>query len=276
MGPAGAVWPKAPPRAGVWRWDGGRGFDRGLPGDWYLRPADASPVAGAFLGEPVDSFPAGDAAHPASARAGGLDGAHGAARPAGRRPAGSGRAARPAGSRRVTVAVDGLWRWAFRGGSQRAELSHLGRGDGELAARWRGYRPRQRARRSARSSRMGGRYCSSGRAREPGTRCRWRGAEPDGRRARHPSIRRRRPGHGVARRRANIATGWRGGGGGTVAVEDVLGGATARTGDAAERTRPGPPPQASRRAARDWLWLFGLCVAALAGEWIARRRLGLR
>ncbi len=36
--------------------------------------------------------------------------------------------------RRVTVAVDGLWRWAFRGGSQRAELPHLGRRHGELAA----------------------------------------------------------------------------------------------------------------------------------------------
>jgi hypothetical protein len=36
------------------------------------------------------------------------------------------------------------------------------------------------------------------------------------------------------------------------------------------------PATANRRAARDWLWLFGLCLAALAGEWIARRRLGLR
>ena len=41
---------------GVWRW--GAGADStALPGDWYLRPGDASPVAGAFLGEPVDSFP---------------------------------------------------------------------------------------------------------------------------------------------------------------------------------------------------------------------------
>jgi len=36
------------------------------------------------------------------------------------------------------------------------------------------------------------------------------------------------------------------------------------------------PVPAGRRAARDWLWLFGLAVAALAGEWMARRRLGLR
>jgi hypothetical protein len=32
----------------------------------------------------------------------------------------------------------------------------------------------------------------------------------------------------------------------------------------------------ARTTARDWLWLFGLCVLALSGEWLARRRLGLR
>ena len=31
-----------------------------------------------------------------------------------------------------------------------------------------------------------------------------------------------------------------------------------------------------RTAARDWLWLFALCIAALSVEWLARRRLGLR
>jgi hypothetical protein len=31
-----------------------------------------------------------------------------------------------------------------------------------------------------------------------------------------------------------------------------------------------------RRAARDWPWLLGLTVLALCGEWLARRRLGLR
>ena len=31
-----------------------------------------------------------------------------------------------------------------------------------------------------------------------------------------------------------------------------------------------------RTTARDWLWLFGICVLALSGEWLARRRLGLR
>ncbi len=30
------------------------------------------------------------------------------------------------------------------------------------------------------------------------------------------------------------------------------------------------------RSAREWPWLFALCVLGLAGEWVARRRLGLR
>jgi hypothetical protein len=30
------------------------------------------------------------------------------------------------------------------------------------------------------------------------------------------------------------------------------------------------------RSAREWPWLFALAVAGLAGEWVARRRLGLR
>jgi hypothetical protein len=42
----------------------------------------------------------------------------------------------------------------------------------------------------------------------------------------------------------------------------------------AHRGRQQPP--ASRSAARDWLWLFGVCVLALSGEWLVRRRLGLR
>jgi hypothetical protein len=66
-----------------------------------------------------------------------------------------------------------------------------------------------------------------------------------------------------------------GGGGGTLAVEEY-----------SEEFLPRPvaltahearaPVAAGRRAARDWLWLFALCIAALAGEWLARRRLGLR
>ena len=41
---------------GVWRWAAGSDSSA-LPGDWYLAATDASPLAGAFLGQPVDSFP---------------------------------------------------------------------------------------------------------------------------------------------------------------------------------------------------------------------------
>jgi hypothetical protein len=66
-----------------------------------------------------------------------------------------------------------------------------------------------------------------------------------------------------------------GGGGGTVAVEEysdellptpvTLSARTARV-----------PRSRNLTAARDWLWLFGIAVAALSLEWLARRRLGLR
>jgi hypothetical protein len=36
------------------------------------------------------------------------------------------------------------------------------------------------------------------------------------------------------------------------------------------------PTRADVRAARDWLPLFALAVIALAVEWYARRRMGLR
>jgi hypothetical protein len=66
-----------------------------------------------------------------------------------------------------------------------------------------------------------------------------------------------------------------GGGGGTVAIEEY-----------SDELLPAPvtltahEPRAAalagRSSAREWLWLFGLCVVALSGEWLARRRLGLR
>ena len=87
-----------------------------MPGDWYLAAPDASPVAGAFLGQPVDSFPPAIQLIPMET--GPRDwvalyaqlGRRGPQRPAvfGRQ---EGRV------RRVIVAADGLWRWPFRGGS---------------------------------------------------------------------------------------------------------------------------------------------------------------
>jgi hypothetical protein len=39
---------------------------------------------------------------------------------------------------------------------------------------------------------------------------------------------------------------------------------------------PQPVASGTRRSARDWLWLFGLALVGLVGEWVTRRRLGLR
>jgi hypothetical protein len=66
-----------------------------------------------------------------------------------------------------------------------------------------------------------------------------------------------------------------GGAGGTVAVEEYSDELLPHT--VTLRPRNGAAGRlAGRTVARDWLWLFALCVLAFAGEWFARRRLGLR
>ena len=66
-----------------------------------------------------------------------------------------------------------------------------------------------------------------------------------------------------------------GGGDGTVAVEDYsdewLPGARTLASRAAAAG-----PESTRVPLRGWLPLFGIAVAAFAGEWLARRRMGLR
>ena len=101
---------------GIWSWPSGAGGGTPIPGDWYLSESNASPLGGAFLGQPVDSFPPSILLTPMPT--GPRDwvalyaqlGRRGPERPAvfGRQEG---------GGRRITVAVEGLWRWSFRGGS---------------------------------------------------------------------------------------------------------------------------------------------------------------
>lgn len=101
---------------GVWRWPAGASGTTPTPGDWYLSSPAGTPVSGAFLGLPVDSFAPATAAVALDVPAGGWvaleakNRRRGAPWPV---VAGwqSGRL------REVRVGVDGLWRWAFRGGA---------------------------------------------------------------------------------------------------------------------------------------------------------------
>ena len=270
MGPTGPLTEGTTAR-GIWRWPAGSDSNA-LPGDWYLRAADASPVAGAFLGQPVDSFPPAIQLTPIQPGAGDWIaltaqlGRRGVQRPAvvGRE---SGR------TRQVTVAVDGLWRWAFRGGS--SELSY--RTWVAATASWLlgGADSARGAARPLRPVVSNGRpvifeWAASGTP-QP-TAVAWSGSGA----ARSDTLRFDGSGRAAVwlspgEYRYRLA----GGGGGTVAVEEysdeLLPRPPALTAHEARASAP-----LGRRAARDWLWLFGLAVAGLAGEWIARRRLGLR
>ena len=66
-----------------------------------------------------------------------------------------------------------------------------------------------------------------------------------------------------------------GGGGGMVAVEEYSDELLPSPVTLQARTARASLPQ-GRSSARDWLWLFAIAIAALSGEWLARRRLGLR
>jgi hypothetical protein len=257
---------------GLWIWPSGESGGVSQAGDWYLSAAPTSPVSGAFLGQPVDSFPPGvqlSAVEPGSSSWTALYaqlGRRGAQRPA---VFGS-QAGR---TRQVTVAVDGLWRWAFRGGSSEqayrswvaATVSWLLGGVDSTAGI---VRPLQGVVQNGRPAVF--EWTGAGQAR-PVTLT-W----SDDRRQWVDTL------HfdGSGRARSWLSPGeyrYRAGSGnpGIVAVEqysdELLPRPVTLTSHEARST-----PSSGRSVARDWLWLFGVCVLALSGEWFARRRLGLR
>jgi hypothetical protein len=257
---------------GILRWPSPAADDSQIPGDWYLTADGASPLAGAFLGQPVDSFPPAIQLTPLDV--GPSDwvalsaqlGRRGVARPA----IVGGQEGR---TRHVVVGVQGFWRWAFRGGSSEESYRSLV----AATASWLlgGADSARGVARVARPVVESGRpivfeWVGSG---APGpTPVVWSGENAP------PSDTLRFDGSG----RATVwlrpgAYHYRllGGGSGTVAVEEY-----------SEEFRPHPVTLSSRessaarpvgrRSARDWLWLFAICVLGLGGEWLARRRLGLR
>jgi hypothetical protein len=257
---------------GIWSWPSGEGGETQVPGDWYLSQADASPVAGAFLGQPVDSFPPSFLLTPTET--GPRDwvalyaqlGRRGPQRPAvfGRQ---EGRV------RRVTVAVEGLWRWPFRGGSSEQSYRSwvaattswlLGGVDSARGVA----RPVQAVVQSGRPVIF--EWLASGSAVPQAVV--W--SSTSGQRTDTLHF------DGEGRAAVWLQTGeyryrLSGGGVGTVAVEqysdELLPRAVSLTTHVGRDAR-----STGRSTARDWLWLFGICVLALSGEWLARRRLGLR
>jgi hypothetical protein len=256
---------------GLWSWVTPQDTP-GTDGDWYVSFGPASPISGAAAGLAVDSFPPGTAVAelvPGPRDWVGLTAQ--AARRGTPRPVLVG--GDSAGVRRVRTGIDGLWRWAFRGGSSEQ-----------------GYRSLVAA---TVSWLLGAADSATGLAR-----------------LQHDVVQRGRPavfewsgpgapvpvaleltGPGAVLRDTLVFDGaghaevllppgvWRyklaGGGAGTLAVEEYSDEwvPSART-LAAQETAAGPEPL--RMPLRGWLPLFGIAVAAFAGEWLARRRMGLR
>jgi hypothetical protein len=257
---------------GILRWPSGETGETQLAGDWYLSQSDASPLAGAFLGQPVDSFPPSIALTPIQPTAGEWVALYAQLGRRGQnRPAITGR--QDGRIRRVTVAVEGLWRWPFRGGS--SEQSY--RSWVAATASWLlgSTDPSEGVTRPIQAVVPNGRPIVF----------EWLGAGPP---VAQPIVLSSPAGQtsdtlqfgGDGRATLWLTPGeYRytlgGGATGLTAVEQYseellprpigLEGHTGRQARADART-----------TARDWLWLFALCVLALSGEWLARRRLGLR
>ncbi len=257
---------------GIWRWASGEAGPSPMPGDWYLSGAEVSPVAGAFLGQPVDSFPPATQLSPLEPGPGdwiGLTaqlGRRGASRPA--------VTGRQAGRvRSVTVAADGLWRWAFRGGS--SEQSY--RTWVASTASWLlgGADSARGIASPIRAVVQSGRplvFQWTGLGSAVASPVVWTGSKGP----RSDTLRF----DGAGRANVHLPPGqyryrFAGGGGGTVAVEEYSDELLPAPATLANRPARAPSP-AGRTAARDWLWLFATAVIALSLEWLARRRLGLR
>lgn len=269
---------------GIWRWPSGEAGETPIPGDWYLTTGEASPVAGAFLGQPVDSFPPAIQLSPREPGPRDWVGLYAQlGRRGARRAVAFGR--QEGRLRQVTVTADGLWRWAFRGGS--SEQSY--RSWVAATTNWLlgGTDSAQGVARPVQPVVANGRpvvfdWVGAGAPRPVGII--WSGATSDTVNDAAPRSEERADtlhfnGDGRAtvwlspgEYRYRLATSK---GTGTVAVEqysdELLPRPVSLT---AHEARVLPPT--GRTAARDWLWLFGICVLALSGEWLARRRLGLR
>jgi len=259
------------PARGRWDWVSSTRSAAPTEGDWYLVAAIASPMAGAFIGLPVDSFP--PAVGLSALTPGPRDWVALTAQRSRRgseRPAVIGRDS--AGRREVLVGVAGLWRWAFRGGSSdqayrawvAATVTWLLGGTDSVTGRAR----------PVRAVVQQGRPVVFERLRSDSTplRIELRG-EGSGRTDTLEF-------DGAGRAFLTLEPGrydyrLEGGGRGLLGVEQYSDEWLPRPVAVAERPPTAEPPS-SRAPLRDRWWLFGIAIATLSGEWWWRRRAGLR
>lgn len=253
-------------------WPMAEGPDDASGGDWYLA-AGEGPSAIALAGAPVDSFPPMTALLPLTPEGGAWTGL----------TAQSGRrgALRPAlvgsvqdGNRHVAIGVQGLWRWAFRGGSSEqayralmaGTVDWLLAGQDTIRGRARPVRPVVPNGRPIAFSWAGG-----------GT------ADPLAIRLRSSegaviSDTLTFDGAGLASVLVPVGTytyQLSGGGRGLVAVEEYSDEWFPRPVVVAAATEA-PVSSERRQGIRERWWLFAIGILALCGEWVVRRRMGLR
>ncbi len=257
---------------GVWRWPSGETGEMQLVGDWYLSPGTASPLAQAFAGIAVDSFPPASNITPVEA---GDDEWVGLLAQEGRR--GGLRPVITGGERGrlryVSMAADGFWRWAFPGGRSEqgyrswvsATTSWLLGGTDSLAGL---AVPVAHVAQNARPVLF--RWMGAGDATDVPIQFQSTTAVVDDTLS--------FDGSGLARIWLPVGR-YRyltpDGGSGVVAVEPYSDEWLPRAVTLQPRTLAAAASTA-RTSAREVLWLFGLVVLALAAEWLARRQLGLR
>lgn len=242
------------------------------PTDWYLASGPGGPIPGALVGIAVDSLPPATALSALSADSPawvGLTAQLGRRGPV--RPAMAGYLA--PGERRVVLAAEGLWRWAFRGGSSEQAYRSLLAATAEwllaapdpsrgAAAPVRAVVPQGRPLPFVRAGPDSGDLEIRLQAAQGEDRVDTLRFGPDGRAGlRLP------PGtyrYQVPR------------GAGVVAVETWSPEWFPGPVTVAAREAAAPPAPGRQRGARDLGWLYALGVTALLLEWAVRRRRGLR
>ncbi len=256
---------------GLWDWPSGEGGETVISGEWYATAGSSSPVAGAFIGLPLDSFPPLIQITPIEPTAAMWTGlAVQQSRRGAERPVFVGEAT--GSRRRVLTAAEGLWRWAFRGGSSEqayrslvsATLSWLLGGADSLAGKARPIRPVVENGRPVVFGWVGGGAPTP------------LGITISGATSRRDTL--RFGGDGRADLRlppGRFRYQLDGAGNGTIVVDTWSEEWLPRAVVVQDREVP-TVTQAGVTSTRGWVWLFLLAVVALGGEWLARRRLGLR